>query len=318
MPLPATDKISGCLLIATWASSLLYMSEVYQTLYYFRHFEKDDWKLKTLVTVALVVDTVSTVGDYICVYLYTITYVGMSQTYLPPLMANWMLAGNLEYLSNGHWPIPLYVFATGVLGALVQGFLVIRYWRFTQNSLISLVLSLGIIIAFVSVVASGVVVALYPSIEDRLKVKIPAALWLVTEVTVDAGITSVLLWEFRKASNILTETKGILDRLTAVTIQSGAAAATLAGAGLIAYYIVPESNVPEVFLFQLRRVYVITLLANLNVRKSGKSLSTTVMSSESVGILTIRVAFMSTTPFTPPFKSDDFSDYPQIYTKFIS
>jgi hypothetical protein len=25
---------------------LLYMSEVYQGLYYFRHFEKDDWKLK--------------------------------------------------------------------------------------------------------------------------------------------------------------------------------------------------------------------------------------------------------------------------------
>jgi hypothetical protein len=74
---------------------------------------------------------------------------------------------------------------------------------------------------------------------------------LVTEVAVDVGITSALLWEFRKASSILTEAKGcaiwqilyqlhsldilsILDRLTAVTVQSGAAAATLAGAGLIA------------------------------------------------------------------------------------
>ncbi|KAJ7862464.1 hypothetical protein B0H14DRAFT_3612582 [Mycena olivaceomarginata] len=311
MPLPAMDKISGCLLIATWASSLLYMSEVYRTLYYFRHFEKDDWKLKTLVTVALVVDTVSTVGDYICVYLYTIIYVGMSQTYLPPLMANWMLAGDLEYLSNGHWPIPLYVFATGVLGGAGS--------RLSSHPILALYPKLahfscpvsrnnhrgmqitvsahrfhanGIAAQFFSVVASSVVVALYPSIEDRLKVKIPAALWLVTEVTVDAGITSALLWEFRKASSILTETTGILDRLTAGTIQSGAAAATLAGAGLIAsliehtgsrsrYYIVPESNVPEVFLFQLRRVYVITLLANLNVRKSGKSLSTTVTSSES-------------------------------------
>ncbi|KAJ7348517.1 hypothetical protein DFH08DRAFT_1079946 [Mycena albidolilacea] len=217
MSLPPMDRVAGCLLIATWASSLLYMSEVYQALYYFRHFEKDDWKLKTLVTVALVVDTVSTIGDYTCVYLYTITYVG-----------------DLEYLSNGHWPIPLYVFATGVVGALVQGFLVIRYWRFTRNSLISLVLSLGIIIAFGSVIACGCMVVLYPSFDDRLKVKIPAALWSVTEVTVDAGITSALLWEFRKASSILTETKGILDRLTAVTIQSGAAAAMLAGTALIA------------------------------------------------------------------------------------
>jgi hypothetical protein len=116
-------------------------------------------------------------------------------------------------------------------------------------------------------------VALYPSFKDRLKIKITVAsvffhpsaihpfiriscnfnslrLALGTEATVDAGITLALLWEFRKASGILTETKGcaiwqilyqlhgsdiisILDRLTAVTIQSGAAAATLAGGVLI-------------------------------------------------------------------------------------
>ncbi|KAJ7309281.1 hypothetical protein DFH08DRAFT_1049915 [Mycena albidolilacea] len=284
MTLPALDTNTGCLLIATWASSLLYMSEVYQGLYYFRHFEKDDWKLKTLVTVALLFDTVSTVGDYICVYLYTITH-----------------AGDLEYLSNGHWPIPLYALTTGVLGALVQGFLVIRYWRFTQNSLISLVLSLGIIIAFCSVVASSCMFALYPSLEDRLKLKIPAALWLVTEVAVDVGITSALLWEFRKARGILTETKGILDRLTTVTVRSGAVAAMLVGAALISYYVVPESNLSGGFLFPLGRVYVITLLANLNIRKSGRTLSTTV--TFPVGILTIHAVFMSTAPFRPLFKS---------------
>ncbi|KAJ7309277.1 hypothetical protein DFH08DRAFT_899427, partial [Mycena albidolilacea] len=259
------------------------MSEVYQGLYYFRHFEKDDWKLKTLVTVALLVDTVSTVGDYICVYL----------TRLLPLMAYWMLAGDLEYLSNGHWPIPLYGFTTGVLGALVQGFLVIRYWRFTQNSLISLVLSLGIIIAFCIVVVSSCMFALYPSLKDRLKLKIPAALWLVTEVAVDAGITSALLWEFRKARGILTETKGILNRLTAVTIQSGATASMLVGAALISYYISPgvscsrldasTSSLWSAFSFpyldRFGTLVTITQLANLNIRKSGKSLSTTAVSS---------------------------------------
>ncbi|KAJ7890964.1 hypothetical protein B0H14DRAFT_3855252 [Mycena olivaceomarginata] len=264
MSSPPMDKIAGYLLIATWASSLLYMSEVYQALYYFRHFQKDGWKLKMLVTVTLVVDTVSIVGEYICVYLYTITYVG-----------------DLEYLSNGHWPLPLYALTTGVVGALVQGFLVIRYWHFTQNSLISLVLSLGIIIAFGSVFADCLMVVLYPSFEDRLKVKIPATLWLVTEVAVDVSITSALLWEFKKASSILTETKGTLNRLRAVTIQSGAVAATLAGAGLIAFNVVPETNVAGGFLIPLGRVYVITLLANLNVRKSGNSLSTTVTSSDS-------------------------------------
>ncbi|KAJ7855221.1 hypothetical protein B0H13DRAFT_1184096 [Mycena leptocephala] len=120
---------------------------------------------------------------------------------------------------------------------------------------------------------------LYPSFEDRSKFKIPAPLWLVTEVAVDAGIASVLLWEFRKAREILTETRSILDRLTAVTIQSGAAAATLAGTALISYYIKPESNVYAGFLYPLGRVYVITLLSNLNIRKSGKPFSTIDISS---------------------------------------
>ncbi|KAJ7669690.1 hypothetical protein B0H14DRAFT_3692100 [Mycena olivaceomarginata] len=216
------------------------MSEVYQALYYFRHFEKDDWKLKTLVTVALVVDTASTVGAYICVYLDTITYVG-----------------DLEYLSNGHWPMPLYAFSTGVLGALVQGFLVNRYWRlYMLHPFLSIITvsahrssANGIAAQFFSVFGSGFMLALYPSIKDRLKLKIPALLWLVTEVAVDVGITSALLWEFRKASSILTEAKGcaiwqILYQLHSldILIQSGAAAATLAGAGLIAYTLVPESN----------------------------------------------------------------------------
>jgi hypothetical protein len=72
---------------------------------------------------------------------------------------------------------------------------------------------------------------------------------LVTEVIVNAGIAAVLLWEFRKAKGILTETRrcaiwefiyphgsgsnSVLDRLTAVTFESGAAAATLAGTALI-------------------------------------------------------------------------------------
>jgi hypothetical protein len=62
------------------------MTELIQARYYFTHFKHDDWKLKvfpsalnpvclrlifsqTLVSVAFLVDTASTVGDYACVYL---------------------------------------------------------------------------------------------------------------------------------------------------------------------------------------------------------------------------------------------------------
>ncbi|KAJ7037269.1 hypothetical protein C8F04DRAFT_1093106 [Mycena alexandri] len=255
MSLPALDTVTGCLLIGTWASSLLYMVEVIQSFYYFRHFEQDDWKFKALVTVALLIDTLSTVGDYICLYLVSFH-----------VLCRTTHDCDLEYLDNIHWPIPLYGFTTGVLAALVEAFLVVRYWRFTRNTLIALFLSFGIIISFGSVFTCSLLLTLYTSFGDRPKFKIPAALWLVTEVAVDAGIASALLWEFRKARKTLTETHSVLERLnrlTAVTIQSGAAAATLAGAALIS------------FLYPLGRVYVITLLSNLNIRKTGRSLSTT-------------------------------------------
>ncbi|KAJ6533556.1 hypothetical protein B0H19DRAFT_1186272 [Mycena capillaripes] len=243
MLLPGLDTITGCLLVGTWVSSLLYMFEIMQGLYYFRHFEQDDWRLKTLVTVALLVDTLSFVGDCICVYLYTITH-----------------AGDLEYLESIHWPLPLYGFTTGVLAVLCQAYLVVRYWRFAQKTLIALSLSFGIMISFGSVFTLGLMVTLYPSFADRSKFKIPSALWLVSEVAVNAGIATALLWEFRNARGILKETRSVLGRLTAVTIQSGAAGATIAGTALIVYYMKPESNVYVGVLYPLGRVYVITLV----------------------------------------------------------
>jgi hypothetical protein len=67
------------------------MAEIIQVWYYFTHFKHDDWKLKvfpstlnpvfprlnffsqqTLVLVTVLVDTVSVVSDYACVYLVSV------------------------------------------------------------------------------------------------------------------------------------------------------------------------------------------------------------------------------------------------------
>ncbi|KAJ7872537.1 hypothetical protein B0H14DRAFT_3438929 [Mycena olivaceomarginata] len=225
MSLPALDTVTGDL------GELLYTFEITQSLYYFQNFKQDDWKNKTLVTLALLVDTLSIVADYICVYLYTVTH-----------------ADDIEYLYNGHWPTPLYGFTTGFLAALVQAFLVFRYWHLQLPTIVSAHRFMPTVLPaqFGSVFTCNLMLILYTSLADRPKLEIPVA---------------------------------VLDRLTAVTIQSGAAAATLAGGALIAYFINPETNIPGGILFLLGRVYVITLLSNLNIRKSAKSFSTTGTSS---------------------------------------
>ncbi|KAJ7280915.1 hypothetical protein C8J57DRAFT_1300452 [Mycena rebaudengoi] len=175
--LPDLNTTTGALLIGTWANSFLYMAELIQTRYYFRHFKHDNWKLKTLVSVTLLIDTASTVGAYACVYLYTVTH-----------------AGDPRYLADQHWPIPLYLFTIAVIAILVQSFLVFRYWWLS-------------IVALGGAFVCGVILAMFPALKERQKVIIPATIWLVTEAVADLSIAAALLWELRKARPTLVDTR---------------------------------------------------------------------------------------------------------------
>ncbi|KAJ6550961.1 hypothetical protein DFH09DRAFT_1366498 [Mycena vulgaris] len=250
--LPDLNTTTGVLLIGTWANSFLYMAELIQARYYFRHFKHDDWKLKTLVSVALLLDTVSTVGDYACVYLYTITH-----------------ASDPGYLADQHWPIPLYLFTTAVIAVLVQSFLVVRYC--TRNILVTLLNSFLSIATFGGAFAAGVITAMFPAFKEREKVKIAATIWLVTEAVADLSIAAALLWELKKARPTLMDTRSVLDRLVILTIQTGTATATLAVVTLITFLLKEETNS---IAYTLGRVYMLSMLANLNIRGSGKSAST--------------------------------------------
>ncbi|KAJ7466291.1 hypothetical protein FB451DRAFT_1260590 [Mycena latifolia] len=271
--LPDLNTTTGALLIGTWANSFLYMAELIQARYYFRHFKHDDWKLKTLVSVAFLVDTVSTVGDYACVYLYTVTH-----------------ASDPGYLADQHWPIPLYLITTAVIAVLVQSFLVIRYWWFTRNILVTLLNFFLSIVAFGGAFTCGVIIAMFPAFKEREKVKIPATIWLVTEAVADLSIAAALLWELRKARPSLVDTRSVLDRLVALTIRTGAATATLAVATVIAFLLKEETNISVGIAYTIGRVYVLSMLANLNVRRSGRSASMAgggVLSAAGLGTLTI-------------------------------
>ncbi|KAJ6478685.1 hypothetical protein DFH09DRAFT_1215225, partial [Mycena vulgaris] len=210
--LPDFNTTTEALLIATWANSFLYMAELVQARYYFRNFKHDDWKLKTLVSVAFLLDTVSTVADYACVYL----------------------------------PIPLFLFTTAVTAILVQSFLVVRYWGLCHQKhpchSFNFFLS---ILAFGGTFACGVIVAMFPAFMEREKVRIPAMIWLVTEAVADLSIAAALLWELRKARPTLADKRSVLDRLVALTIRAGTAMATLAVTTLIAFLLKEETNSPS-------------------------------------------------------------------------
>ncbi|KAJ7193478.1 hypothetical protein GGX14DRAFT_701155 [Mycena pura] len=251
MPVQALDAITGALLIGTWANSFLYTAELMQAWYYFTHFKNDRWQLKTLVSVALLIETLSILGDYACVYLYTITH-----------------AGDPVYLASQHWPILTYVFTTGLISVLVQSFLVVRYW----NIIVTVLIGFLIIVAFGGSFAVGVIIALFPLVTERNKLTVPATIWLTTEAVTDISISVALLWEYRKAKSAAVQARSVLNRLVAVTIQTGTATSTLAVVTLVMFLLKDQTDISVGLAFTLGRVYMISMFANLNIRrKTGRS-----------------------------------------------
>ncbi|KAJ7804101.1 hypothetical protein B0H14DRAFT_2885367 [Mycena olivaceomarginata] len=243
-----SDIILGALLVGTWASSL-------QAVYYYRHFKRDNWTLKLLVSSAIAIDSVSMIANYSAVYLVS------------------LFSGDLAYLKNQYWPEPLNVFTTGVVTALVQSFLTARYWLLTKNKSITLTLFFFITVAAGGAFASGATLAIFPQYNDRGKATIPGIIWLVTEAVADVSIALALLLQFMKVKSSFKETRSLLNRLVAQTIQTGTAGATVALVVLVAFLANEKSNVPTGIGYCIGHVYCITMLANLNSRKTGRTWS---------------------------------------------
>ncbi|KAF7349048.1 hypothetical protein MVEN_01426500 [Mycena venus] len=254
--LPRLDSITGALLVGTWVSSLLYTAEMLQAVYYFRNFKKDDWKVKTFVAVAFVIDTISALGDYAAVYLYTITH-----------------AADPVYLSKQNWAVPLYIISTSCVAILVQSFLAFRCWRFTKNPILVVLLTILILAAFGGGFASGLVIVLFPALKDRMKVRVSGQVWIFTQVAADLIIAGALVYEFRKVkSKFLGGRRQIhntLHRLVVLTLQTGLATAVIAVVALIIFLANDETNIPVGIMYSLGRVYVLSMLLNLNIRVSG-------------------------------------------------
>ncbi|KAJ7223563.1 hypothetical protein GGX14DRAFT_558130 [Mycena pura] len=254
MARPALDAITGVLLIGTWVNSVLYTAELIQAFYYFRHFKHDDWKLKTLVTVAFTADTGSILCNYASIYLYTITH-----------------AGDSVYLEHQNLPVMVGGFTAIIVAVLVQSFLTVRYWRFTKNITVTLSICLLIIAAFGGAFSVAIIVLLSPTFHNRARLEIPVTTWLATGTAVDICIATSLLWEIRKSHIEGHDRNSLFNRVVAITIQTGTASAAVAIASLMAYLLNGPSNVSLSIVNCLGHVYILSMLSNLNIRTSGNS-----------------------------------------------
>ncbi|KAJ6507071.1 hypothetical protein C8R45DRAFT_1069902 [Mycena sanguinolenta] len=266
MSLPPLDKITGALLVGTWASSLLYMAELVEAAYYFRHCENDDWKLKVLVAVSFTIDTISVLCEYISVYLSTIIH-----------------AGDPVYLTKQNWAMLLNIFFNAAIAILVQSFLLSRYWRLTHNITFSVILFVLVAGAFGTGFSSGMIILLFPALKDRRKVVVSGTAAMIAHISADLLIAAALIQEFLRMRSSFRHTQsrmnGVLNSLVVLSLQTGSATAAIDVATMTTLLIDDETNIPAGIMYCIGRFYMLSMLLNLNFRTSARPDSTEGISS---------------------------------------
>ncbi|KAJ7677294.1 hypothetical protein B0H14DRAFT_3536694 [Mycena olivaceomarginata] len=173
-------------------------------------------------------------------------------------MVKHSLTGDPVYFSKQNWTFPLYFITTGAIAFLVQNFLAFRYWRFTRHTLVVIPLFMLILTALGAALAVTLVTLLFPDVKNHV------------------GIAGVLVYEFQKARSKFMEGRRrmISNRLVVLTIRTGSATAVLAIAAFIMYLVNTETNISVGIMYLESRVYVLSMLMNLNIRTSGNKGST--------------------------------------------
>ncbi|KAJ7193571.1 hypothetical protein GGX14DRAFT_15608 [Mycena pura] len=249
MSLPSFDAITGVLLLGSWINSVLYTVELIQVSYYFGHFQQDNWQMKVLVAAAFLLDTVSVLSNYAIVYVCTITHAGDVMFYLTKRI---------------FVKVAALISLTSLVAILIQSFQVLRYWRISKNIIVTVFICFLNIVAFGAALADAVMVGMF-ELGKLQNFGIP---WLVTGTTADICIAVALLWEIKKASPVQKETQSLFNRMVTTTIQTGTATATIALTALFVSFLKPGNTAPLALLCCLGRVYVLSMLSNLNIRTS--------------------------------------------------
>ncbi|KAE9398992.1 hypothetical protein BT96DRAFT_939790 [Gymnopus androsaceus JB14] len=230
------------ILIGTWIGSVLFAIVIREAYYYFKNFRRDSLFLKSYVACVVICDTVSLAADYADVYLNSVTH--------------W---GDEAFIKKQYWPVGLYLATTGVTAVLVQSFMAARYFTLTRNWIIVSVLFVFILCALGTAEATATVLTIYADYSERYKGRIPVIMWMTTTTVADIAISIALIMQLYTMKTSFSATESLIKRLIRQSIQTGSATSIVAFCVLISFLVNTASN---------RRIYVLTLLANVNMRKS--------------------------------------------------
>ncbi|KAK7035184.1 hypothetical protein R3P38DRAFT_3312228 [Favolaschia claudopus] len=226
----------GSMLLGVIFSAILYGISLLQCLFYFTRYKRDPIYLKVIVTLTLFLDTF-----HLSLVVHTLYHYLISNYY------------QREALRLMIWSVSLEAVPTGLTAGLVQitptsyRFYAYRIWRMSHRNYFATGFVLVLVLA---TNACGTAWALTITIN-------------ALSAAADVYITAMMCLMLRQSNPESVETKSMVNKLIAFTINTGLICAV---ASLISLILSPRTLIYASFYFCIGRMYSNALLASLNAR----------------------------------------------------
>ncbi|KAJ7078769.1 hypothetical protein C8R44DRAFT_863044 [Mycena epipterygia] len=243
------DLSLGCLLISSWANSVLFTLELKEIFKYFSRYKHDPVFNKIMVLIALS-------GDILTVFAC------LSSTYLY-MVSHW---GEVDYVVSQPWGIAGYVIGTGITGAAVQIFLTRMVFNLTRQWFWLPILALFIMVGLAGAGATAATLLVERAISSREGLVKWVTVWLSGCVAADTFITIILVVKFQTLQTAFIGTSQLLRRLSLAAVRNGSITTTVTIVTIILFKIQPETNSALMLEITIGRVYTLCMLSNLNNR----------------------------------------------------
>ncbi|KAL0960171.1 hypothetical protein HGRIS_011805 [Hohenbuehelia grisea] len=261
--------LDAVLLNSSWINAALLAVEFSCIAKYFREPRVDKSVYRVLVCASSLFDTVDSVGVFAYVYEHVIS---SPRTIFPPK----------------HWSIRVMMLASSSSAISEHLFLIYRFWALSRNLYVTSFAILLVLAHAALIVAGFIFVTMLPSSPTGLNMAttFSAAAKCLT-ASADIFIAIAMVLHLRRVKSPFRNTQSMIRQLSAIAITSGAIAAVTMLVTTILFLM--DNVFFNIFFLSSGRIYTLTILANLRMRKeiSKRSTIANTFNGQTAGISSI-------------------------------
>ncbi|TFK49047.1 hypothetical protein OE88DRAFT_1737259 [Heliocybe sulcata] len=252
------DNTMGAMFVGVIVAATLYGVSCVQTWFYYNHYRNDLWHIKLLVATSFISDTVHQAMISHTVYTYLVTN-----------FDNPAILGELV------WSLLVEVLFNGCTALMVQLFFTIRIWKLSERNIPITVSVLILVLAEFGAVMTYTIksLTLHTFVElNQLKAR--AGLSMAVNALAAAGdvaIAIVLCTMLHRSRTGFKQSDTMITKLIIFCVNTGLLTSACAVLSLVFITTLPNTFIYICFYFTLGRLYLNSLLATLNARKSIRS-----------------------------------------------